>query len=69
MDYAPSQEWAEDPETEDFRQELARRQDKVLARLLNLCRMGDNLLEIKRAIGQFDAMAEIATMTQGRPDE
>ncbi len=67
--WEPDKEWSHDEETERFREELVSRRQKWLHSLLAKCRSADNLLEIKRAVGRFDALTEAIDMTRGITDE
>jgi hypothetical protein len=52
-------EWAEDQETQEFLDELRRRQGEYLKRLLVQCRQAPDLLEIRKIIGAYDEVGKI----------
>jgi hypothetical protein len=52
-------EWAEDPDTQEFRSGLRRRQGELLSSLLVKCRAAPDLLEIRKIIGSYDEVGKI----------
>ena len=67
-EWVADKEWSQDPETEDFRRMLERRQQEALASLLSQCREG-RLSKIRKLVGKYDELTEIINATLEADDE